>query len=85
MGEMAEYYLEQELLNPDFDFGDIQELTWLTKDEGEIKVKNMKDSHLKNCINMLRRKKEDADFWIAIFEDELYSRRKTNYIDTIRI
>ena len=73
---MADYLLEQECY--DFfahDDGDFQELTWNTKDEGAIAVSEMKDSHIKNCIAMLARRKQDADFWIAAFEDELKSRK----------
>ena len=71
---MADYYLEQEIMLTDL-WGECDELMWETKDEGKIAVSKMKNSHIKNCINMLVRRKQDADFWLAVFEDELKNRK----------
>ncbi len=75
MGEMADYYLEQELDNLESNWYPAPELRWTTKDGDSIPVSKMTKSHLKNTIKLLKRRKEDADFWIAIFEDELKERK----------
>lgn len=53
------------------------ELDWVMKNGDGIQIKNMKDSHVKNCINMLR-KKESNDTrraWIIILDDVWMDRR----------
>ena len=53
------------------------EMTWEMKDKTEIKIKDMKDSHIKNCIRMMQRKQinETREVWIDIFTDVLSNRR----------
>lgn len=53
------------------------DMNWEMKNGIFIKIKDMKDSHIKNCINMLNRKKENATriAWIDIFEDVKLKRR----------
>jgi len=53
------------------------EMVWEMKDKTEIKIKDMKDSHIKNCIRMMQRKQinETREVWIDIFTDVLSNRR----------
>lgn len=54
------------------------DMVWGMKDGKEIKIKNMETSHVKNCINMLNRKRENETriAWIDIFTDVLMKRRE---------
>lgn len=56
-------------------FGD--ETTWVMKNGDEIQIKDMKMSHIKNCINMMKRLEDNGRrrAWIEIFESELINRR----------
>jgi hypothetical protein len=74
MGEMADILLEQMMDNFDEVWGGSDELVWQTKDGELIPVSKMKDTHITNCVNLLKRRIEDANFWIASFEDELKER-----------
>ena len=53
------------------------EMTWVMKDGKEIMLKDMEDSHIKNCLNMLKRNEpnEIRRGWIDIFEDVQIKRR----------
>jgi len=51
---------------------------WVHSDNTEIKIEDMDDSHIRNTINMLKRKPSKNSIriaWIHIFEDVLYKRR----------
>ena len=60
------------------------ELEWTMRDLTEIKLKDMEDSHIANCIRMLNhnikeRVTQDSidrmGYWIRIFEDVQLKRR----------
>lgn len=62
MGEMADYYINQEIDGPFFDEIDwnikptIPKNIWITKKGQRIKIKNLENSHLLNIIKMLLKK-----------------------------
>lgn len=60
-------------------------MIWTMKDGTEILLKNMEDSHINNCIKMLRRNSltETRRSWIDIFIDVQLKRRKLK-IDKIK-
>jgi len=55
------------------------DMVWIMKDGTEIFIKNMETSHIKNCINMLKRTKKNETklAWIDIFTDVLMKRRES--------
>jgi len=57
------------------DLGD--EMVWDMKDGTPIGLKDMEDSHIKNTINMLKRKPltNTRSAWLEIFESESLNRR----------
>ena len=52
-------------------------MIWEMKDGTDIEIKDMKTSHIQNCINMLHRnwENETKNAWIDIFNDVLIKRR----------
>lgn len=76
MGEMADYYLEQELLDGIMD--DQEKITrvskWLTKDGRLIAIRDMSNSHLINLTKLLNNK-IGFDNWLIALERE-QKRRK---------
>jgi len=53
------------------------DMEWTMKDGTPILLKNMKDSHIKNCINMLKRNESSQIRldWIYVLEDVFMKRR----------
>lgn len=54
---------------------------WIQKNGSKIKIQEMKNTHIQNCINMLKRRLEKdisnefAELWIIRFEKELEFRQ----------
>jgi hypothetical protein len=77
--EFLSYMQENEyksLLN-DYDI-DKDDMEWIMRDMTHIKLKDMEETHMRNCIKMLERKKLNNDrdrTWIYIFENQLLIRR----------
>lgn len=82
-----EYLLEQEvewLLWRAEQFRRIENKIWTQRDGTHIKVQDMTERHINNCIRMLKRDKNESinchrdikDAWIVVFEDELKRRKK---------
>ena len=70
---MAEMLMEQhslELVDYTCD-----SLCWKTKDGKSIPVNKMESSHINNTIRLLIKRKQDCNFWIAVFEDEIERRK----------
>lgn len=58
----------------DFPFG-VPGDTWTTKDGRRVKLTNMTDQHIQNCMNLVG----EGDPWYHHFEEEMH-RRDLNYI-----
>ena len=54
------------------------ELEWTMREGDTIKIKDMNDSHIQKCLNMMRRKELNGNRkgWISVFEDVQIVRRK---------
>ena len=54
------------------------DMIWTMRDNTEILIKDMEDSHIRNCINMLKRNgtNDVKKAWIDIFTDVQIKRRK---------
>lgn len=54
------------------------DMVWTMRDQTDIMIKDMRDSHIRNCINMLRRNAltDTRRGWIDIFTDVIIKRRK---------
>lgn len=51
---------------------------WVTKDNKELKISEMQTSHIRNCINFIKRKDDDLyKCYIPVFEAELKKRGET--------
>ena len=88
MGDMADYYADLATLYEDEIFRQHyidnylksdyllirSKLTWETKDGNDILVKEMKQSHIENCIKMLSKNNVKSE-WINIFNKELKIRK----------
>lgn len=68
------------------------DMVWTMRNFDEIKIKDMEDSHVHNCIRMLKKniskgifggKKTHSEYWVDIFEDVVLKRR-TEKIKTIK-
>lgn len=66
------YHLEIYKVNGD-------EMFWTMKNGDDIMIKDMADSHLKNTINMLKRKPINGtrSAWVEILEGEYLNRRSS--------
>lgn len=60
------------------------DMVWTMRDHNEIKLKDMDDSHVYNCIRMLNKNinkiiepdiKTSSHYWVEVFEDVVLKRR----------
>ena len=60
------------------------DMVWTTRNFDEIKLKDMEDSHIYKCINMLKKniskksfdgEKTNSEYWVDVFEDVVFKRR----------
>jgi hypothetical protein len=53
------------------------DMIWNMKDYTKISISDMQNSHIQNCINMLKKKYPNStrEAWIDIFDDVLFKRR----------
>lgn len=60
------------------------DMVWVMRNFDEIKLKDMEDSHIYNCIRMLKKniskksfggEKTHSEYWVEVFEDVVLKRR----------
>ena len=60
------------------------DMVWTMRNFDEIKIKDMEDSHVYNCIHMLKKNinknyfggdKTHSHYWVEVFEDVILKRR----------
>lgn len=70
MGDMADYYRDFE---DDFYDESYEEMTWITREGKEIKIKDMSFNHLVNTAKMLKRQGLTRTYEYLRIKDEISS------------
>jgi len=83
MGDIADQIIEQILENNIIISVDTKPTiicydVWTTRDGDRIKLINMDEFHIHNCINMLKRKGIKSG-WVEAFNQELLRREHSSY------
>lgn len=81
---VADYLIEDYLIDAqvaeDDAYRRIESGEWTTKDGSVMKVEKMSTDHIKNCIALMKRRKDDyAECWVARFEKELDRRLRLRW------
>ena len=63
-------YLADHAFEMDYPFG-LPSKTWKTRDGREIRIRDMTESHIRNCMRIVG----EDDRWFYVFQKELERRR----------
>lgn len=77
MGDMADYFLDQQMLiqeNHEKKLRFQEQGIWVTRDKNHIKVIDMTDSHLLSSLRMCKR--NNVNSWVVIFRKEIKRRKQ---------
>ncbi len=79
MGDEADYLLEQGLSDAFDSYYEDGCEYWTCKDGSKIKIGDMGTGHIRNSINMIKRKPEWRDSFLSTLEDEIDFRQGNNH------
>lgn len=77
MGEYADYEINDMIWRDFFEeFSRPTEFRWLDKDGNSWRLCDMKESHINNCINLLKNKLITTELKMSLLNDELNRRKE---------
>lgn len=82
MGEFSDHEINDMIWHDFFEeFNRPPEFKWIDKEGNSWRLCDMKESHINNCINLLKNKMIVTELKIQLFEEEL--KRRKDEIDDI--